>query len=155
MTSKVVYYTARLSRYRLAICRKPSLTFPEEESKAISSGEMRIFHTRSLNMSEVNQTLKAKSVKRKYTAQTRADAISQVLTAGLSVPKVAQTYEMPIQTLDKWVRQAKLGQSGSAKPRDVDAQAAEIAKLRAANALLTMERDILKKATAYFAKDLL
>jgi transposase len=95
-------------------------------------------------------------MKRKYTAQTKNDAVVQVITAGISLAQVARTYEMPIQTLDKWVRTARQNAgstSTSSKPQVISDEQALISRLKAENARLTMERDILKKATAYFAKD--
>jgi transposase len=95
-------------------------------------------------------------MKRKYTAQTKSDAVVQVITAGISLAQVARTYEMPIQTLDKWVRTARQNAgstSTSSKPQVISDEQALISRLKAENARLTMERDILKKATAYFAKD--
>jgi transposase len=95
-------------------------------------------------------------IKRKYTAQTKSDAVVQVITAGISLAQVARTYEMPIQTLDKWVRTARQNAgstSTSSKPQVISDEQALISRLKAENARLTMERDILKKATAYFAKD--
>jgi transposase len=86
----------------------------------------------------------------------KADAASQVITAGVSLAQVARTYEMPIQTLDKWVRTARQSAgstSKSSKPQMISDEQAVISQLKADNARLKMERDILKKATAYFAKD--
>jgi transposase len=91
---------------------------------------------------------------RRYTAQTKIDAVDQVIRAGLSIRQVANQYEMPYQTLDTWVRKARLGQMPKVG-RSVSEQEAETSRLRAQVARLTVERDILKKAAAYFAKDAL
>lgn len=100
-----------------------------------------------------------KRIQRKYTAQTKADAVGQVLKAGLPKAQVARSFEMPEHTLDNWVRKAKNGTlvipTGTSVRASISEQEAEISKLKALNARLTMERDILKKATAYFAKDVL
>ena len=92
--------------------------------------------------------------RRIYTEQTKAEAVGQVIKAGLPLRQVARSYEMPEQTLENWVRKARLG--GAPKPSaSVSDQEAEISRLKALCAKLAMERDILKKATAYFAKDVL
>lgn len=100
----------------------------------------------------------AQANRRMYTEQTRADAVGQVIKAGLPMSQVARSFEMPKQTLENWVRLAKSGDapklSASGKA-PISEQDAEISRLKALNARLTMERDILKKATAYFAKDVL
>lgn len=95
-----------------------------------------------------------KAIRREYTAQTKADAVGQVLKAGLPLRQVARSYEMPQQTLENWVRIAKRGDAPKLSA-SVSEQEAEISKLKALCARLTMERDILKKATAYFARDVL
>jgi transposase-like protein len=100
-----------------------------------------------------------KRIQRKYTAQTKADAVGQVLKAGLPRAQVARSFEMPEHTLDNWVRKAKNGTlviaAGTSVRPSISEQEAEISRLKAQCARLTMERDILKKATAYFAKDVL
>ena len=91
--------------------------------------------------------------RRQYTAQTKIDAVGQVLKAGLSVRQVARSYDMPVQTLCKWVSKSRSGEKPREVATPVSDQSAEISRLKALCARLTMERDILKKATAYFAKE--
>jgi len=91
--------------------------------------------------------------RRQYTAQTKIDAVGQVIKAGLPVQQVARSYDMPVQTLGKWVSKARSGEKPRQEATPVSDQSAEISRLKALCARLTMERDILKKATAYFAKD--
>ncbi|MDI9334394.1 MAG: transposase [Cytophagales bacterium] len=45
--------------------------------------------------------------RRIYTAQTKQDAVGQVMRAGLPLGQVARAFEMPIQTLENWVRSAR------------------------------------------------
>jgi len=91
--------------------------------------------------------------RQQYTAQTKIDAVGQVIKAGLPVRQVARNYDMPVQTLSKWVSKARAGDTPKATVAGISDQSAEISRLKAQCARLTMERDILKKATAYFAKD--
>lgn len=93
--------------------------------------------------------------KRKYTEQTKKDAVGQVIGAQLPMNQVAKAFDMPVQTLENWVRLARHGKSPKAGALTVSQTEAELTRLRAQCARLTMERDILKKATAYFAKDAL
>jgi transposase-like protein len=58
-----------------------------------------------------------------------------------------------MQTLDNWVRLSEKGQLQGAGDKPVSAEQMELARLRAQLARVTMERDILKKATAYFARE--
>ena len=55
-------------------------------------------------------------------------------------------------TLDNWVRLAHEGQRKGAGDKPVSPEQMELARLRAENGRLRMERDILGKATAYFAR---
>ena len=56
------------------------------------------------------------------------------------------------QTLENWVRLAHKGQLKGAGDKPVRPEQMELATLRAENARLRMERDIVGKATAYFAR---
>ena len=56
------------------------------------------------------------------------------------------------QTLFNWVKASRQGKLAGADSKPVSAEQMEIARLRAELARVTMERDILGKATAYFAK---
>ena len=64
----------------------------------------------------------------------------------------AKILGMPKQTLENWVRLAHKGQLKGAGDKPVSPEQMELARLRAENARLRMERDILGKATAYFAR---
>ena len=64
----------------------------------------------------------------------------------------AEILGIPKQTLENWVRLANKGQLKGAGDKPVSPEQMELARLRAENARLRMERDILGKATAYFAR---
>jgi transposase len=59
------------------------------------------------------------------------------------------------QTLRNWVKAAQGGKLTGAGAKPVTPEQMELSRLRAENARLKMHVDILKKATAYFAKDAL
>ena len=81
--------------------------------------------------------------------------------AGRTASEVAQTLGMPKASLTNRVRAQAKGELGKAVEGKalsapvVTPEQAEIARLRAENARLKMERDIAKKAAAYFAQDVL
>lgn len=98
--------------------------------------------------------------KRSYTQQFREEAVRLVLQEGLSTPEAARRIEISDKTLANWVRLARRGKSlGSAvagterKVSPVSDLEMEVSKLRAENARLRMEKEILKKATAFFVKE--
>jgi|SRR5690606_6801888 transposase len=100
--------------------------------------------------------------KRKYTAEYQTEAVRLVLQEKLSVPQAARRLEMSDKTLANWVRRARRGerlngsgtpQSSSGKVAPVSELEMELSRLRAENARLKMEKEILKKATAFFVKE--
>jgi transposase len=98
----------------------------------------------------------SKRVKAIYTKEYRAEAVKLVLEQGLGVLDASKRLGMPLATLASWVTSAKAGQLSkvdSGRKVEVTAQEAEIKRLQKELALVQMERDILKKATAYFARE--
>ena len=69
------------------------------------------------------------------------------------MPVTAKILGVPTQTLGNWVRLGEKGQIKGAGDKPVSPEQMELARLRAELARVKMERDILKKATAYFAKE--
>lgn len=88
----------------------------------------------------------------KYTLEYKLEAV-RLVRAGQSLAAVAQTLGMTPQSLYNWVRAERDGKLREVVGREVNPQQMEIARLRAELAKVKMERDILKKATAYFAKE--
>jgi len=91
---------------------------------------------------------------RKYTAEFRDAAVKQV-EGGRSLAAVARSLEMSNKTLANWVYRARKGQAlikrQPAGP--VTQQEAELSRLKQENARLRLEKEILKKAAAYFARE--
>jgi transposase len=74
---------------------------------------------------------------------------------GLSPEAIAKQLSMPKSTLATWVRtskQGKLGEIGKTQ-RPLTEMELELAKVKRELAEVKMERDLLKKAAAYFAKE--
>lgn len=90
--------------------------------------------------------------KRKYTSEYRESAVALVLSEGRTVKQAAADLGMPENTLNVWVSQARNGKGVFTPVAQVDL-AARVRELEAENRRLTIERDILKKATAFFAKE--
>ena len=85
----------------------------------------------------------------KYSEEFKRDAVHQIVVRGYPVQEVSKRLGVSKHSLYAWL---KLFPIDGAKPRDPD-QSAEIARLKRELARVTEERDILKKATAYFAKE--
>lgn len=88
----------------------------------------------------------------RYTLEFNLEAV-RLVKGGQAASVTAKVLGMPKQTLDNWVRLSGKGQLKGAGDKAVSPEQMELARLRAQLARVTMERDILKKATAYFARE--
>jgi transposase len=86
----------------------------------------------------------------KYTAEFKSEAVKQILDKGHSATEVSSRLGVPVGLLYTWAR--KLKGPDEQPIEDVKALQAEMTKLKAELRRTTEERDILKKAAAYFAK---
>ena len=96
----------------------------------------------------------SKLPKQSFTQEFREQAVKSVLENRLSVPEVARRLNMSAKTLANWVHKSRsgawdAGQSGKA----VSDLEAENSRLRRELAEARLERELLKKAAAYFAKE--
>lgn len=95
------------------------------------------------------------SVRRgKYTLEFKMEAV-RLVKEGQTAAVTAKVLGIPSQTLYAWIKDSDKGALKGAGDKPVSPEQMELARLRAENARLRMERDILKKATAYFAKEAL
>jgi transposase len=91
----------------------------------------------------------------RYTKEFREEAVRMVTEGGLSVLEVSSRLSLPKSTLERWRRVSKtgaLGQIGKGQHPLTEIER-ELAKVKRVLSLARMERDILKKAAAYFAKE--
>jgi transposase len=92
--------------------------------------------------------------RRVFTAEFKREAVRLVIERGLPVTRAARQLDVHANVLGRWVRGFKADPAqafpghGHMKPEQ-----AEIERLKRENVRLKMERDILKKATAFFAKE--
>ena len=93
--------------------------------------------------------------KQEYTAEFKELAVKRVKAGPLSNWAVAKELGVGDQTLRNWVKAFDEGKLNGAGAKVVTAEQMELSRVRAENARLKMENEILKKATAYFAKDAL
>ena len=89
-----------------------------------------------------------------YTKEFREQAVQLVLTQQVTIPEAARRLSMAGNTLKNWVGRARRGQLATLgeNRRPVTELEAELSRLTRDRAEARMERDILKKATAYVAK---
>jgi len=92
--------------------------------------------------------------RQQYTKEFREQAVQLVQDQELTIPEAARRLAMSDKTLANWVFRARRGQLATLgeSRRPVTELEAEVSRLKRELAEARMERDILKKATAYFAK---
>ena len=88
----------------------------------------------------------------RYTPEFKDEAVRQVIEKGHSVPEVAARLGVSIHSLYKWVKAVRPTTNEKRSDELLDAKK-EILKLRAELRRTQEERDILKKAAAYFARE--
>ena len=98
--------------------------------------------------------VREKSKRASHTLEYKLEAV-RLVTGGQAKSVTAKVLGIPTPTLDNWLRLAAQGKLTGVGAKPVSAEQMELARLRAELARVKMERDILKKATAYFAKDAL
>jgi transposase-like protein len=94
----------------------------------------------------------AKRKRRLFTTEFKAQAVRIVRESGKSVGAVARELDLTETALRSWVRQAEIDAGRGAGALTTD-EREELGRLRREVRTLRMERDILKKATAFFAKE--
>ncbi len=92
--------------------------------------------------------------RRKFTAEFKREAVKLANQAGVSKASVAEGLGVHANVLTRWVREARTGkwEMTPGKPLKTEQQA-EVERLKRELQRVKTERDILKKAVAYFAKD--
>ena len=102
-------------------------------------------------MSRMSSRRAGRRVRRQFSEEFKEGAVRLVLDEGKTVGAVARELDLTPSALGLWVQHARAertkGKSGLMKE-----EREELARLRKENRELRMERDILKKATAFFAK---
>ena len=91
----------------------------------------------------------------KYGKELREEAVKLVTEEKLSLPEAARRLSLPTSTLANWLKAKKTGKLGDIGKtyRPLTEIEMELARVKKENVELKMERDILKKAAAYFARE--
>ena len=92
--------------------------------------------------------------RRRFTSEFKAEAVKLVTGQGLTQGEAARRLGVSLKSLNHWVGQAKAGQLKASPGADrLTPEQRRIKELERELAIAQMERDILKKATAFFAKE--
>ena len=102
-------------------------------------------------MSRMESDKRSRRTRRRFTEEFKAGAVRLVLDEGKTVGAVARELDLTGSSLTKWVQQARADRTHG-KTGLTTAEREELARLRKENRVLVEERDILKKATAFFTR---
>ena len=89
--------------------------------------------------------------RRTYSDEFKAEAVKLVLEQGMSATKAAEDLGIAQSVLSSWVAKARRAAAPGALTA---AERDEMKRLKRENEILRQERDILKKAAAFFAKEM-
>ena len=89
--------------------------------------------------------------RRRFTPEFKKDAVALVTEQGYSIAKVAQAVDTSENNLRRWKKELEQEARGERLPAE---ERAELVRLRRENKELRMEKEILKKASAFFRKEM-
>ena len=93
-----------------------------------------------------------KRQRREFTEDFKRDAVALVVDQGYSVAAAARSLDITAGLLGRWKRERSEQSSGGSSLAQDERE--ELQRLRKEVRLLRMEKDILKKASQYFAKEM-
>lgn len=97
---------------------------------------------------------KQRRPRRSFSPEYKAGAVKLVLEEGKSVAEVARNLDLTETALRKWVEQAKADKGQGKAGALTSEERAELSQLRKRVRQLELERDLLKNAAAFFAKEM-
>lgn len=95
----------------------------------------------------------ARRKRRKFTDEFKAETAQFIQSSGKSVSEVCRDLDLSETAVRNWLRQAEVDTGRGPEGALTSAERDELTRLRRENRQLRMEREILKKATAFFAKE--
>jgi len=95
--------------------------------------------------------MNAKRTYKQYSKEFKEEAVALILEQDYTVPQAAESLGINPNLLYKWKDKLEEQQQGLSLSTD---EREELKKLRKENKILKMEKDILKKASAFFAKEM-
>jgi transposase len=100
-----------------------------------------------------SKTNKNRRTRRTFTKEFKAEAARLCRTGDRSVGQVARDLDLNVASLHNWLRQFDIDAGNNPSDALTSSERDELTRLRRDNRRLQMEREILKKAAAFFAKE--
>jgi transposase-like protein len=96
---------------------------------------------------------KQKRARRNHTQEFKAETVKLVREGGRSIGQVSQDLDLADSLVRMWLKQAEVDDGKGAVGALTTAEKAELSQLRREVKVLRMEREILKRAATFFAKE--
>jgi transposase-like protein len=96
---------------------------------------------------------KQKRARRNHTAEFKAETVKLVREGGRSIGQVSQDLDLADSLVRMWLKQAEVDDGKGPAGALTTAEKAELSQLRREVKVLRMEREILKRAATFFAKE--
>jgi transposase len=90
--------------------------------------------------------------RRKFTPEYKAEVVKLVQTSGKSIGQLSSELELTETAVRAWVKRAAIDEKKDANGPLTSDERAEVTRLRRELRTVTMERDFLRKAAAFFAR---
>lgn len=90
--------------------------------------------------------------RRKFTPEYKAEVVKLVRTSGKSIGQVSSELELTETAVRQWVKRAEIDEKKDPNGPLTSEERAEVVRLRRELRTMTMERDFLRKAAAFFAR---
>lgn len=103
--------------------------------------------------SKKNKKKKQRRPRRAFTDEFRADVVRLCQAGGESISEVAKRLDLTESAVRLWIKKAEEARDGSDSETLTTSEKEELQRLRREVKTLKMEREILKKAAAFFAKE--
>jgi transposase len=94
-----------------------------------------------------------KRARRKFSKEYKAEVVRLIVDGGKTVGQVSRDLDLTESAVRQWVKQARIDAGEGAPGALTTAERAELVALRREAKQLRLVREILKKATAFFAKE--
>jgi transposase len=95
----------------------------------------------------------ARRKRRGFTKEYKAEVVELIRTSGRSIGAIAKEMDLSETAVRRWAQQAAVDAGRGSTGALTTAEREELVRLRRENRTLAMEREILRKAAAFFAKE--
>ena len=89
--------------------------------------------------------------RRSFTDEFKADIVERCLAEDRSIPQICQDFDLTESTVRRWIEQARI--DAGERPGRTSDEREELRRLRRENKRLQADVDLLKRATAFFARE--